>query len=123
MSATTTANFVNAYAAARKASADADKALATALLHLTPPSADLHALMLTRPEGYAECLRKMADIAASLPMLREDVQRANTIADELSERACFHCHGTGNYQAPTSYLTRGKPQCWNCGGSGEARKK
>ncbi len=113
--------FRTGYAAARAASAKAYKALATAIQHVAPPTAEMHDLFLSRPTAYAECLRKMADIVATLPVLREDATRARTIADEYAQHACHRCHGTGDYSAPTRAFRQGRPYCFACGGTGDSR--
>lgn len=119
---TMTQTFAQQYAAACKASADADAALTKALKDVTL-TLEFQQLALARPESYAVCLRKIADIVETLPVLRAAVADANRVADALGERACFHCHGTGLYQAPTSYYTQGKPTCWKCSGTGERHTK
>jgi hypothetical protein len=106
------------YAAARAASAKADKALATAIKHAKPLTPELHELFLTIPADYAECLRKMADIVASLPQLREDAARATAIADTYAAVACHRCNGTGDYSGATSAIRQGRPYCFYCNGTG-----
>jgi DnaJ-class molecular chaperone len=95
----------------------ASTALAQARRHTKPLPAELAAQMRERmPEKMAECERQVAEIAATIPALQ-------AAYDALADRACFWCHGTGLYQCPTSHLTRGRPVCWKCGGSGEARRQ
>lgn len=110
--------FVGQYAAARKAGADARAALDTAHKHLTPPTAEMHELFLTVPGRYAECLRKMADIAESLPALIAAATAAADAETELADQACWYCRGTGEYSAPTSAYRNGKPYCFKCDGTG-----
>lgn len=65
--------------------------------------------------AYADCVAKMEAIAATVPALRETFEA-------LAERACWKCQGSGDYNAPTSHFTRGRPVCWTCGGSGERKR-
>lgn len=113
------ATFVTEYAAADTAATAAHQALKTARKHVEPLSPELHALFLTKPEQYATCLRKMADIVETIPALTAAAQAADAALEPLIARRCFYCHGTGMYQAPTSHYTDGKPQCWKCHGTGE----
>lgn len=34
---------------------------------------------------------------------------------------CTRCSGTGDYMAPTSRMRRGRPVCFQCGGSGQRK--
>ncbi len=114
------ATFVTEYTAAIATATAAHKALETARKHVQPLTPDLHATFLTKPDLYAECLRKMADILDTLPALEAADAAADAVVAKLADRACFHCHGTGLYQAPTSHYTQGRPVCWKCGGTGES---
>lgn len=38
--------------------------------------------------------------------------------DDITRDDCGRCQGTGDYQAPTSHLQRGRPVCFRCGGTG-----
>lgn len=116
------ATFIAEYAAANAAASAARTALETALKHVTPPTPELHQIFLTTPDLYAEALRKIADILLTLPALRDTVATTAAVVAPLAERACFFCHGTGLYQAPTSHYTQGRPVCWKCGGTGESAK-
>lgn len=113
------ATFVAQLATARKAASDARKALDTAHKHVEPPTAELHALFLTRPAQYAECLRKMADIVATLPALTAAAEQSAAALAALEERACWKCSGTGEYSAPTRAYRQGKPYCFTCNGTGD----
>lgn len=113
--------FVAQLATARKLASDARKACDTARLHVRPMDADTHAALLAHdPVRYAQCLRQVADIMEGIPAL----DAARTAADEalkvLADRACYACHGTGEYSAPTSAFRNGKPYCFKCGGTGES---
>lgn len=113
-------DYSDRLAAASAAKSAAIEALEKALRNVEPVTPENHTLFLSRPTAYAECLRKMADIVASLPALRAAVADATSRADALAELACYQCSGTGDYQAPTSHLTRGRPLCWKCGGDGRS---
>jgi len=115
------AKFARDLAAARKASTDATDALSQALKNVEPPSAELHALFLTKPEGYADVLRKMADIVADLPRLREDAKRALDILSDMEQHVCHRCNGTGTYYGPTGAVRRGHAYCFHCNGTGDVR--
>lgn len=102
------ATFPERYAAARKA-------LDTAERHTRPLPDDLTAELAARyPERYAKAEREVAEIAATLPALRAEV-------DALAERACHRCLGTGVYGGPTNARRRGVAYCFYCNGTGEAR--
>jgi mono/diheme cytochrome c family protein len=118
---TATTAYTTALAAARAADRDASKALAIALKHVEPLTADLHTLFLTRPAAYAECLRKMAAILDTLPALRADAAAAAAALASLDAQACWTCHGTGRYEGPTNARRRGVPYCFDCGGDGRAK--
>lgn len=113
------AAYTTQLATARAAHTTAAHALATALKHVEPPTAELHALFLTRPESYADCLHKMADIVASLPALRAAAKEALDRLAELEKSACHRCFGTGEYSAPTRAYRQGKPYCFQCNGTGQ----
>lgn len=111
--------FAAELAAADQAETRARKNLDDALRHVTPVTAELHELFLTRPAEYANCLRKMADILDTIPALRTALADATAAADPLRARACAKCLGTGLYTAPTTHLQHGKPVCFRCGGTAE----
>lgn len=115
------AMFCDQLATARKAASDAREALATARKHVEPPSADLHALFLTMPGKYAECLRKMADIVETLPALTQASEQADAAQAALEKLACYKCNGTGVYTAPTRAHRDGKPYCFTCNGTGRGK--
>jgi hypothetical protein len=111
--------FAAEYTAALATETVARKRLDTALRHVTPLSAELHEQALKHPETYARCLRQVADIMDTIPGLRAALADAVATVEPLHSRCCHNCHGTGLYQAPTTHLTRGRPVCWTCNGSGE----
>jgi hypothetical protein len=113
--------FRTGYAAACAASAKADAALALAIRQCDI-SPEIHKIAIERsPAQYAVALRQIADVVASLPMLREDVQRADAIAAAYAEFACYRCNGTGDYSGPTNATRQGRPYCFTCNGTGDSR--
>lgn len=116
------AKYAQSLAAARAAQTKASHDLSQALKNVEPPSAELHALFLTKPEGYADCLRKMADIVADLPRLREDAKRTLDILSDIEIHACHRCNGTGTYGGATHAIRRGHAYCFYCNGTGDGRQ-
>jgi hypothetical protein len=116
------AAYARSLNAARLAETHAAHALSQALKNVEPPTAELHALFLTKPEGYADCLRKMADIVADLPRLREDAKRALDILSGIEQHACHRCNGTGTYGGPSNATRNGHAYCFYCNGTGDGRQ-
>lgn len=116
------AKYAQALAAARTAETTAAHALMTALKHVKPLDAETHELFLTRPADYAQCLRKMADIVADLPRLREDAKRTLDILSDIEAHACHRCSGTGTYSGPSNATRRGHAYCFYCNGTGDNRQ-
>ena len=103
---------------ARNAVSQARTALDKATSHVAPPTPEMHALFMQRPEAYAECLRKMADILATIPSLRESLKSSEAILAELEKVACYRCNGSGRYEGPTNATRKGVPYCFYCDGHG-----
>jgi hypothetical protein len=116
---TTTATFPARINAARNTVAEAGNALALALRQVEPMSPELHQMFVThKPLEYAECLRKVADILATIPALREALEQAEQALAPLEDAACWKCHGTGQYAGATNARRRGVPYCFDCDGHG-----
>jgi hypothetical protein len=75
------------------------------------------------PVGVATMLRKVADIAETLPALREARSNAATLLATLAQHACYRCDGTGTYSGATNARRGGHAYCFYCNGSGDARSK
>lgn len=114
------ATYTARLAAARTAHTAAGHALATALKHVEPPTAELHTVFLTKPEAYAKALHQMADIVTSLPALRAAAKDTLDALSALETDACHRCYGTGVYSGPTSAYRQGKPYCFHCNGTGQS---
>lgn len=99
------------------ARAERDKVLA----QVKPLSPEMHAVFVTKPEDYAKCLRRQADLMDTLPALHAAVTTAEQALSPLEKRACWKCRGTGTYTAPTSAYRRGVPYCFDCNGAGHTR--
>lgn len=98
-------SFITEYAAAKKA-------YTTALTHVKPLDVELVTrLQAFDPAAYADCVAKVNEIRFTLPKLQAEY-------NALAARACYRCHGTGQYQAPTTRTNRGIPVCFNCHGYG-----
>lgn len=117
-------DFITRLANARGVVSQARKELATAELHCQPISADLVQIFLEhKPVEYAQCLRRVADIAATLPALRTAVVDAEVALAPIEKLACHRCSGTGRYDGPTNATRRGVPYCFYCDGHGCRKAK
>lgn len=110
--------YIAKLAAAHHASNVARSALDKATRQVQPPSNEMHALFMERPEAYSKCLHEMAEIMATLPALRAALVEAEAVLAPLQEMACHRCDGTGRYTGATSATRRGVPYCFKCNGQG-----
>lgn len=106
MSNTTTGeSFPTAYAAAKHE-------LAVALRHTEPLPAELATkLRAFDPEKFAATEQAVAEIAATIPALRAEVNR-------LDKLACHRCDGTGEYAGASRHFRQGMKFCFACNGRG-----
>ncbi len=82
-------------------------------------SPELQELALERdPIAWADCLRRIARVAETLPGLRASVRECEATYEKLKERACDRCSGTGEYAGATRYTAGGRPACFDCEGRG-----
>jgi hypothetical protein len=113
------ANLKNARIAASKSYGDLSKALQ----HVKPVTPEMHALFITKPDAYADMLRKVADILVTIPTLQASYDSAKKILAELEALACYRCDGSGQYSGPTNATRNGVPYCFYCNGTGKAGSK
>lgn len=116
------AKFAQSLAAARAADDQAARALAVAIKN-TRVNTELEALGLERdPAGWANVLRKVADLIETLPELRAQADAARKALAELEPHACHRCSGTGTYGGPSNATRRGHAYCFYCNGTGDGRQ-
>lgn len=113
MSITTAAEYLAIAAAARESRA-------IVRTYSQPMDEALRALVLER-EGAEGLERLEVASAAYLAQQVALLEQADADMDEWLANKCTRCSGTGDYHGPTSHYRKGRPVCFQCGGSGQRK--
>lgn len=61
---------------------------------------------------------RVAALEVECSALEDTIPALEAEVAHLEATACPRCTGTGDYQAPTHHLSKGRPVCFACNGTG-----
>lgn len=106
-----------AYLAAAKEARTLRKAIA---VYSKPMDAEVAAMVLAK-DGQEGLDTLVAACATYLAEQKDMLAEVTVVTDAWEAKACTRCSGTGDYQAPTSHMSKGRPICFQCKGTGQRR--